>query len=49
MPSSLGLAERDADLMAALVSHRLPLSDGVEAYRRFAAREGGWAKVVFIP
>jgi threonine dehydrogenase-like Zn-dependent dehydrogenase len=49
MPSSLALAERDTDLMASLISHRLPLSEGVEAYRRFADRESGWAKVVFIP
>ena len=49
MPSSLALAARDADLMATLISHRLPLSAGVEAYRRFADREDGWAKVVFVP
>ena len=49
MPSSLALAARDADLMATLISHRLPLSAGVEAYRRFAAREEGWTKVVLQP
>ncbi len=49
MPSALALARRDADLMVSLISHRLPLADGVDAYRRFAAREEGWAKVVFTP
>jgi threonine dehydrogenase-like Zn-dependent dehydrogenase len=49
MPASLELAARDQDLLRALISHRLPLSDGVEAYRSFAAREEGWAKVVLRP
>lgn len=49
LPASLALATRDAALFASLVSHRLPLSDGVDAYRRFAAREEGWTKVVFTP
>jgi threonine dehydrogenase-like Zn-dependent dehydrogenase len=49
LPTSLELAARDAELLASLISHRLPLSEGVEAYRRFAAREGGWTKVVLMP
>jgi alcohol dehydrogenase len=49
MPASLETAARDQALISTLVSHRLPLSQGVEAYRRFAAREQGWAKVVLLP
>jgi len=47
LPAALSLARRDQARLARLVSHRLPLSRGVEAYRRFAAREEGWTKVVF--
>ncbi len=49
LPMSLELAAREADLLGTLISHRWPLSDGVEAYRRFAAREPGWNKVVLLP
>ena len=49
MPASLELAARDAELIGSLISHRLPLAEGVEAYRRFAAREPGWNKVVLSP
>ena len=49
MPQALALAQRDAALISELISHRLPLSQGVDAYRRFAAREEGWAKVVLTP
>ena len=49
LPSSLEMARRESDLMGTLISHRLPLSEGVQAYRSFAAREEGWAKVVLIP
>lgn len=49
MPASLELAMRDRKLIATLISHRLPLSQGVDAYRRFAAREPGWNKVVLLP
>ena len=49
MPASLEAAARDQALISTLISHRLPLSAGVEAYRRFAAREPGWAKVVLLP
>jgi threonine dehydrogenase-like Zn-dependent dehydrogenase len=49
LPAALALAERDAHLLTSLISHRLPLSEGVEAYRRFGAREEGWIKVVLLP
>ncbi|MDP2958272.1 MAG: alcohol dehydrogenase catalytic domain-containing protein [Longimicrobiales bacterium] len=49
MPASLEMAARDQALIATLISHRLPLSEGVDAYRRFAAREEGWVKVVLLP
>jgi len=49
MPAALRIAERDAALISTLISHRLPLSQGVEAYRSFAAREEGWTKVVLHP
>ena len=49
MPASLELAAREADLLGTLISHRLPLSAGVDAYRSFAAREPGWNKVVLLP
>jgi threonine dehydrogenase-like Zn-dependent dehydrogenase len=47
LPGALELALRDQDLLLHLISHRLPLEDGPEAYRRFGAREEGWSKVVF--
>jgi threonine dehydrogenase-like Zn-dependent dehydrogenase len=46
LPAALGLAQRDASLLVELISHRLPLSEGVDAYRQVAARAEGWAKVV---
>jgi threonine dehydrogenase-like Zn-dependent dehydrogenase len=46
LPAALDVAQRDASLLVELISHRLPLSEGVAAYRRVAAREEGWAKVV---
>jgi len=49
MPTSLALATREADLIGTLISHRLPLVEGVDAHRRFAAREAGWNKVVLLP
>jgi threonine dehydrogenase-like Zn-dependent dehydrogenase len=49
MPTSLRLGQRHEALLRTLISHRLPLSKGVEAYRRFAAREPGWNKVVLQP
>lgn len=35
--------------LAELVSHRLPLADGPEAYAAFDRRDSGWTKVVFRP
>lgn len=49
MPAALDLATRESELIGSLISHRLPLDEGLEAYRRFAAREPGWNKVVFLP
>jgi threonine dehydrogenase-like Zn-dependent dehydrogenase len=49
LPAALELAQRDAALLAALISHRLPLPAGVDAYRRLAARQDGWAKVLLLP
>lgn len=49
LPQALQTAVRDEPLLATLISHRLPLAEGVEGYRRFAAREAGWAKVVLMP
>lgn len=49
LPESLRMAVQEADLLGGLISHRLPLEDGVDAYRRFADREPGWHKVVFQP
>lgn len=49
LPEALEVAVRDAPLLAEVISHRLPLGEGVEAYRRLAAREEGWAKVVLLP
>lgn len=49
MEASLAVAARDQALIATLISHRLPLSQGVDAYARFAAREEGWTKVVLHP
>lgn len=49
LPAALEMTEREASLLAHLISHRLPLSEGVDAYRRVAAREEGWTKVVLTP
>lgn len=49
MPASLDLALREQDKIATMISHRLPLSEGVDAYTRFAGREPGWNKVVLLP
>lgn len=49
LPRALEFIERDAALLSELISHRLPLSDGIEGYRMFAAREEGCTKVVLIP
>jgi alcohol dehydrogenase len=49
LPSSLEVARSDRALLETLVTHRLPLSEGADAYRRFAAREEGWTKVLLEP
>jgi threonine dehydrogenase-like Zn-dependent dehydrogenase len=49
LPEALDMVSADPELFRTLVSHELPLSKGVEAYRRFAAREEGWTKVVLQP
>lgn len=49
LPAALDLAIREASLLDSLITHRLPLADGPEAYRRFGAREPGWVKVLLIP
>jgi threonine dehydrogenase-like Zn-dependent dehydrogenase len=49
LPDALEVAQRDVALLRELVSHRLPLDAGIDAYRRLAAREEGWAKVVLLP
>lgn len=49
LPAALDSAQRDAALLAGLVTHRLPLALGVDAYRRLAAREEGWGKIVLLP
>jgi 2-desacetyl-2-hydroxyethyl bacteriochlorophyllide A dehydrogenase len=49
MPAALRLAARDRNLLRTLITHRLPLDDAPEAYRRFAAREPGMHKVVLRP
>jgi threonine dehydrogenase-like Zn-dependent dehydrogenase len=49
LPDALEMAGRDRGLLAALISHRLPLAAGIDAYRRLAAREERWAKVVLMP
>jgi len=49
LPTALEFAMAEADLLSTLISHRLPLTDGADAYRRFGAREEGWLKVLFAP
>lgn len=49
LPAALELAAAESDLLSTLISHRLPLADGPEAYRRFGARDPGWLKVLLTP
>lgn len=49
LPRALELAATESDLLSTLISHRLPLADGPEAYRRFGARDPGWLKVLLTP
>lgn len=46
LPAALALAARESELLARLITHRLPLAEGVEAYARLARREEGLGKVV---
>lgn len=46
---TLDLAARRAQELSALISHRLPLADGVRAYDMFARRLDGCTKVVLLP
>jgi threonine dehydrogenase-like Zn-dependent dehydrogenase len=48
LPQALALVEREQELLRGMISHRLPLTDGVAAYREFGARTPGWNKVVFM-
>jgi 2-desacetyl-2-hydroxyethyl bacteriochlorophyllide A dehydrogenase len=49
MELTLPLAARKAAELAALISHRLPLSEGVRGYDIFARRLEGCTKVVLFP
>lgn len=42
-------ARRGGPDIAAVISHRLPLSAGAEAYRMFDGKAAGCTKVVFDP
>jgi threonine dehydrogenase-like Zn-dependent dehydrogenase len=42
-------AQREAATLAALVTHRIPLDGGVEAYEAFDAKRDGCIKVAFEP
>lgn len=49
MEGLIPLAQRNAATLAALVTHRLPLEAGVEAYAAFDAKRDGCIKVAFAP
>jgi threonine dehydrogenase-like Zn-dependent dehydrogenase len=49
MEGLIPLATRNAVALAALVTHRLPLEAGAEAYATFDARRDGCIKVAFAP
>lgn len=49
MEDLLPLVRRRRDDLAALITHRLPLADGREAYRLFDERRDGCIKVAFAP
>ena len=46
MPEILGLLETNVFPFTDIISHRLKLEDGPEAYERFARREAGMMKVI---
>ncbi len=49
IPNALRFAAMNDALVLSLISHRLPLSSGPEAYRNFGARAPGWLKVLLAP
>jgi threonine dehydrogenase-like Zn-dependent dehydrogenase len=49
MPEALRFAESEAPLLESLISHRMPLTEGKEAYRIFSERQEGCTKVVLLP
>ena len=49
LPDALALLDTESERLAPMITHRLPLDAAPDAYRRFAAREAGWVKVVFHP
>jgi threonine dehydrogenase-like Zn-dependent dehydrogenase len=49
MDAVLPIARRRRAELAAMITHRLPLSDGPEAYALFAAKRDGCIKVVLTP
>ena len=49
MPELTALARNGVFDFKSLISHRMPLSEGVDAYARFAAREEGMMKVMLQP
>lgn len=49
LPTLVALAERGRIRPEAVISHRLPLSDGAKAYELYASREDNVSKVVLNP
>ncbi|WP_028938141.1 alcohol dehydrogenase catalytic domain-containing protein [Pseudonocardia spinosispora] len=49
LPTLFALVEGGRLRPSEVVTHRMPLSDGAEAYRLFAAREGGVGKILLDP
>ncbi|MQA12608.1 MAG: alcohol dehydrogenase catalytic domain-containing protein [Pseudonocardiaceae bacterium] len=49
LPTLLALTTAGRLRPEAVISHRLPLSDGAEAYKMFAAREDGVSKILLDP
>ena len=46
MPSLVPIVQEKPEMFTKIISHRLNLTDGIDAYRRFAAREPGMMKVM---
>ena len=42
------IKERGINLVNEIISHRVPLSNAPDAYKRFSNREDGYRKIVFI-